>query len=165
MEQLNQYFEKVLTGINTICGVFIAVISYLMFPDKAFETAAVAVGIAMLCDILTKMYAYSKQAHGFRNAIKTGKIASQTLWEKTKIKLISYLVIGILTGLSYRVVFLEVVGVAFGTTVYAVIFVREFISNLENLRDAGADVGWLIKWSKKKEKKILEEENIDDASQ
>lgn len=158
MDALTKYFEKVISGTKPIWGTVIAVISYVMFPDKAYQTAAIAVGIVMLLDIISKYMALSHEAHGYRNAVKTRKIFSGTLWVKTKIKLISYLIIAILAGLAYRVTYLEQVGVFFGTVVYSVIFLREAQSILENLSDAGADVGWLIKWTKRKQKKILDED-------
>jgi hypothetical protein len=158
MEQLNQYFEKVISGAKPILGSIIAAITYVIFPDRAYQTAAMSVGIAMLLDIITKYMALSHEAHGYRNAVKTRKIYSQTLWLKTRIKLTSYLIIAILAGLAYRVSYLEQIGVFFSTVVYAVIFLREAQSILENLSDAGADVKWLIKWTKKKQKSILEDE-------
>jgi len=131
-----------------------------MFPDQAYKTAAMAVGIAMLLDIITKYMALSHEAHGYRNAVKTRKIYSQTLWIKTRIKLTSYLIIAILAGLAYRVSYLSEIGIFFGTVVYSVIFLREAQSILENLADAGADVKWLIKWTRKKQKTILEEDEV-----
>jgi len=161
MEQLLEYIEKVISGSKPFWGTLLAAISYVLFPEQAYQTAAIAVGIAMLLDILTKYIALSHEAHGFKNACKTRKIFSGTLWEKTKIKLFSYLVIAVLAGLSYRVTPLQQVGVFFGTVVYAIIFLREAQSILENLYDAGADVGWLINWTKRKQKKILEENTVD----
>jgi hypothetical protein len=158
MEQLYNYFEKVISGAKPILGAIIAAITYVMFPDRAYQTAAMSVGIAMMLDIITKYMALSNEAHGFRNAVKTRKIYSQTLWIKTRIKLTSYLIIAILAGLAYRVSYLEQIGVFFATVVYAVIFLREAQSILENLSDAGADVKWLIKWTKRKQKSILEDE-------
>lgn len=165
MGDFKGYFDKVASGTKPLIGTIIATINYIMFPDKAYETAAMAVGIAMLLDILSRFMALSHEANGYRNAVKTRKIYSQTLWIKTRIKLISYLIIAILAGLAYRVSYLAEVGVFFGTVVYSVIFLREAQSILENLSDAGADVGWLIRWTKKKQEKILDEEGeMDDSN-
>lgn len=153
------YLEKLLDWV-IISGAFIwSVISYLCFPDEAYVTAAIAVGIAMLLDIFTKYMALSSHAQGYKNAVRTKVIFSGTLWGKTRIKLTAYLVIAILSGLAYRVTPLEQVGIFFGTVVYSVIFLREAQSILENLLDAGADVEWLIKWTKKKERIILENDD------
>ncbi|MGF7059297.1 phage holin family protein [Brassicibacter mesophilus] len=157
---MSEYIEKALSGAKPYIAMFLSMISYLMFPDSAYETAAIAVGITMLLDIVTKYMALSHEAHGYKNAVKTRLIFSGTLWAKTRIKLTAYLIIAILAGLAYRVTPLQQVGVFFGTVVYAVIFLRESQSILENLSDAGADVGWLIRWTKKKQDKILDEDGF-----
>ncbi len=45
------------------------------------------------------------------------------------------------------------------TVVYTVVFLREAQSILENLCDAGADLQWLLIWTRKKEKQILEDDS------
>ena len=46
------------------------------------------------------------------------------------------------------------------TVVYTVIFLRESQSVIENLCDAGADLNWLLIWTKKKQKQILETDEV-----
>jgi len=91
-------------------------------------------------------------------AVRACSISSNKLWEGTRIKLFSYLVVAILAGLSYRVVQLEQLSIFFATVVYSIIFLREAQSILENLCDAGADLKWLVIWTKKKQDQILETE-------
>jgi len=160
---LQDYIDKVLEGAKPFVAFLISAFCYLLFPDQAYQTAAIAVGVAMLLDIFTKYMALSYECHGYKNAVKNKMIFSGTLWSKTRIKLTAYLVIAILAGLAYRVSPLQQVGVFFGTVVYAVIFLREAQSILENLYDAGADVGWLIRWTKKKQSKILEEDSFEET--
>ena len=69
---------------------------------------------------------------------------SKTLWKGTEVKIVSYLTIAILTGLSYRVMYLKEAGIMLGSFVYSVMFMREFQSNIENLQEAGADLNWLF---------------------
>lgn len=156
MEHLSQYVEKVISGTKPFWGTLLAILSYIMFPNKAYETAALAVGGAILLDIFTKYIALSYQSNGFKKAVKQRKIFSKTLWEGTRIKLVSYLVIAILAGLSYRVTMLTQVSVFLATVVYSVIFLREAQSIIENLIDAGADLKWLLIWTKRKQEQILE---------
>jgi hypothetical protein len=158
MTQLQEYFSKVLDGSNPAIAFVLSVISYLLFPDRAFFTSIIAVGVAMLLDIVTKFWSLAKQNKGYREAVKTRAIYSKTLWDKTKVKLFSYLCIMILAGLSYRVAPLKEMGIFFATVVYAVMFLREGQSVIENLVDGGADLGWLLFWMRKKEKQILETE-------
>ncbi len=158
MTQLQEYFSKVLDGSNPAIGFVLSAISYLLFPDQAFFTSIVAVGVAMILDIMTKFWSLAKQNEGYREAVKKRAIYSKTLWDKTKIKLFSYLCIMILAGLSYRVAPLKEMGIFFATVVYAVMFLREGQSVVENLMDGGADLGWLLFWVKRKQKQILESE-------
>ncbi len=158
MTQLQEYFSKVLDGANPAIGLLVSAVSYVLFPDRAFFTSIIAVGVTMLLDIITKFWALAKQNQGYRQAVKSRAIYSKTLWDKTKIKLFSYLVIMILAGLSYRVAPLKEMGVFFATVVYAVMFLREGQSVIENLVDGGADLKWLLFWMKKKEDQILDSE-------
>ncbi len=160
MRALYQYFERAMETASPSCALLITVINYVLFPDQAFFTAFVAVGAAILLDIVTKYIALSRLSGGLRAAVKTRKICSQTLWEGTRIKLISYLVVFILAGLSYRVTMLAEASVFLATVVYTVIFLRESQSVIENLCDAGADLNWLLIWTKKKQQQILDSDEV-----
>ena len=79
------------------------------------------------------------------------------MYEKTSIKIVSYLVIMILAGLSMRFVDIPYISNIVATVVYAFLFFREFASNIENLIDAGADyLKPLLFWVKKKKGEVLE---------
>jgi len=155
---MTDYYEKMITGAKPYWAIFIALINYVLFPDKAFATAAMAVGVAIILDILTRYMALVEEAGGLKPAIGNRTINSNRLWKGTRLKLVSYMVVFILAGLSYRVTMLQQVSVFLATVVYTVIFLREAQSILENLCDAGADLEWLLIWTKKKEKQILEDD-------
>lgn len=159
MKEYVEYVEKAFTGIKPGIGFLSSIISYLLFPDYAYQTSAMVLGVAIILDIVTKYMALSHEANGYRNAVRTRKIFSGTLFEKSKRKIILYLILAILAGLAYRVTPLAQFGIFFGTTMYAVLFLREAQSILENLDDAGYEVGWIINWAKKKEKEVLNEDN------
>lgn len=156
MDQFNDYASKALTGLRPIIALFVAGINYVLFPAHAFETAAYAVVVAIVLDIVTKFVALSAQSGGYFKAVKACKIRSQALWHGTRIKIYSYLIVAILVGLSYRVVQLEQISIFSGTAVYVVLFLREFQSIIENLCDTGADLKWLLVFVKAKEKQILD---------
>lgn len=164
-EQFSNYISKATTEVNSVFAFIITAISYIMFPEEAYATAALALGGAILMDIISKYTALSVQSKGLRKAFKEGKIFSKSLWEGTRIKLMTYLSISIMVGLSYRLNALPsaftAVSKFMATVIYTVLFLREFQSMLENFRDAGADVEWLLKWSRKKEKEILDSKDID----
>ena len=100
------YIEKLISGSKPLWAFFISFLNYVLFPDKAYQTAAIAVGGAIILDIITKYIALSKEAGGYRRAVKNRMIWSKTLWDGTRIKLVSYLIVFILAGLSYRVTML-----------------------------------------------------------
>jgi hypothetical protein len=147
--------------MTPVIGCVIAALNYVLFPDHAFQTAFFAVWAAMLLDIATKYLALSRKGGGFRQATKTRVIDSNALWRGTSIKLVSYLIVFILVGLSYRVTMLTQACVFMASVIYTVIFLREAQSIVENLCDAGADLNWLLIWTKKKERQILEDDDID----
>lgn len=169
MEQIKCYLDKAMTGIKPFIGTILTAINYVMFPEKAYAAAAFALGIAMLMDIFSKYVAISIENGGFKKAFKDKKIFSRTLWEGTRVKLITYLSISIMVGASYRLNALpdafSTVSRFMATVVYTVLFLREFQSMLENFRDAGADVEWLLIWSKDKENEILQKEDFEDDSE
>ena len=162
MEQLQTYIAKAMAGAIPYLGAFLGIFNYVIFPDKAILTSACAVGALIILDILTKYVALSHQAGGYMKAVRNCSISSNKLWEGTRIKLYSYLVVAILVGLSYRVVQLEQLSVFLASVVYSILFLREAQSVLENLCDAGADFRWLLRWTKNKQDQIFDQEGIDE---
>ncbi len=160
------YIDKAITRLKLSLGILLTSINYIMFPEQAYKSAAVALGIAVLMDIVSKYVAISVNNGGFRNAFREGKIFSKSLWQGTKVKLITYLSISIMVGASYRLNTLPnslaSVSKFMATIVYTVLFLREFQSMLENFRDAGADVDWLLVFTRKKEEEILKKEGIEE---
>ena len=143
-----------------------ACITYLMFPAESFIAWCIALWVSVALDCLTRWYAIFKKSGGIRKAFLTKAWNSQAMFEKTSVKIISYLVIQILAGLSMRLVDIPYISNIVATVVYAFLFFREFTSNIENLIDAGADyLKPLLFWMKKKEKDVFkkgDEENEQD---
>lgn len=164
-----RYIDKAISGLKLFLGVLLTSINYIMFPEQAYKSAAVALGIAVLMDIVSKYVAISVNNDGFKNAFREGKIFSKSLWLGTKVKLITYLSISIMVGASYRLNTLPnsltSVSKFMATVVYTVLFLREFQSMLENFRDAGADVDWLLLFTRRKEEEILKKEGIENKEE
>jgi hypothetical protein len=161
MEQLTEYVDKFLSGATPVWGFFIAACSYILFPDQVFFTGACAVVGAIILDIITKYVALSKQAGGYWKAVQTKLISSNKLWEGTIVKIYAYLVVAILVGLCYRVVQLEQLGMFSGSVIYTIMFLREAQSCFENLCDTGADLKWLVFWTRKKQDQILRRDGVE----
>lgn len=157
-------FRYVMESIGKAQGVwvaFVAAVNYLIFPTEAYVPAVLALVITLVLDIITKYYALGVQNGGLRNAVKTRAVSSESLWIGTRRKILSYLVIFILSGLSVRVTMLTQVAVFLSTVAYSILFLREAQSVVENLIDAGHDdLGWLLFWLRRKQTQVLEEADI-----
>ncbi|HUV85122.1 MAG TPA: hypothetical protein VMV86_05385 [Methanosarcinales archaeon] len=159
MNDLTQFVQKVWRSADPVLAVIGAGICWVMFPNDTYLYAAIAVGIASLVDLITKYFVLSINNGGYRKATKLKIINSDTLWRKTKVKIVSYLSIAIMTGLSIRVAPVELLANGLATFVYFIIFIREFQSVIENLSDAGySNAQPLLFWLRKKEKDILDKE-------
>lgn len=161
IERTIEYISKAFTGLKPLYGLIAGLISYLFFPERAYFLALMAVIIASTLDIFTKLYALCKVNGGYEEAVKTGKLFSRSLWKGTEVKIVSYIIVTMLTGLSYRVIFLREAGILIASFVYSVMFMREFQSNVENLCEAGADLQWLLIFAKKKNKDLMKEVEVE----
>lgn len=149
------YISKSFEGLKPFFGFIFSCLFYVMFPDNVHMLALMAVLSASIMDIFTKSYSICKNNGGYKNAVREKKLFSKNLWKGTEVKIVSYLTISILTGLSYRVIYLKEAGIVLASFVYSVMFMREFQSNIENLIEAGADLDWLLLFSKKKNKQLM----------
>jgi uncharacterized protein YacL len=155
------FFTKVLDTVKPAIALFGAMATYLMFPEESFVPWCIALWVAVVLDLLTRWFAIFIKSGGIRKALKTKAWNSEAMFRKTSIKIVSYLVIQILAGLSMRFVNIPFVSNIVATVVYSFLFFREFASNVENLIDAGADyLQPLLFWVKKKEKETLQEQLI-----
>ncbi len=149
------YWQKALTRVQIVWGLLIAAVEYVLFPDKALLVALLSVLGAAMLDIITRYLAVRKTRSRSWN--------SEDFWQGTGVKLVAYLVIAILAGLSYRLTpFLQQPTVYLWSVAYVVMFLREVQSNMENLAELGADVGWLATWAKRKERQILNRTDEDE---
>ena len=149
-------FTKVKPMLSLALSVIWSGISYILFPNESYLTAACAVGGVMILDVITKYYALKKPYGSVYEAIKAGAIKSDSFFQGTKKKLISFLTLMILCGLSVRVVPIGGIAVFAGSIVYSVMFLRECQSCIENLIAGGNnDLEWLLPLLRKKERNLL----------
>lgn len=161
IEDFMDFLVKLWCNVRPVLAVIWSGICWMMFPNDSYIPAAIAVSIAVILDLATKLYSLATTNGGYLQATKHKVITSDVLWRKTQVKIIAYLTIMIMTGLSIRVAPLELLAKGLSTFVYSIIFVREFQSILENLIEAGASgLQPLLFWMKRKEAVICEEQNI-----
>ncbi|MBS3873555.1 MAG: phage holin family protein [Firmicutes bacterium] len=116
-----------------LLGLVWSIIYYLVEPDAAF----LAVWIAVMLDLVSKLVAISAQKGGFMVALTAGEISSKKAFRGTFIKLVAYFTLGVLCAQVEHVAGTEVVAVMSKTLVYGFLFTVESISILENLVAAG----------------------------
>jgi len=144
----NLFNNSFLVGLSTSWGIAAA----FLFPDTAILTAAGAVLGIMLLDLLTKLYALSRQAGGLRKAIQGHRITSAKFARGTMDKLIVFGVFLIVGGCAYRISPVASVATGFMQIVFSLMFLRDILSIIENLTDAG--VGGLGPFKKVFQKKF-----------
>jgi phage-related holin len=153
-----QYIIKVFEYVKPLWVVLYAAISFVLFPDSAYIPPTIGLIGALVMDVITKYYAISKKNGGFRNAIKTRKISSESMWRGTKKKLVSILVVMICCGLLLRFTsFLPQIAITITTVCYGFMFFRELQSIAENMIDAGHDdMKWFLTLIKRKQREVLD---------
>jgi hypothetical protein len=152
--ELDRLFQ---VNFKPVWAFLFAVFNYLICPNAAYMPAIAAVWVAVILDIFTRLFANSRRCGGFLVAIRERAISSDTLWTRTAVKVVAYLCLQILAGLSMKVLPLEQVSIAVATIVYSFLFIREATSVVENLVEAGAeDLKPMLFWLKKKEADLTE---------
>lgn len=161
-----EYGSKVIEQVRPIWGLFVAGVSYVLFPDQAYVPPTIGLCIALVLDVITKYYAISKKCGGFWKAIKAKKITSESMWKGTKKKLLSILVVMIACGLLIRFTpFLPEIAITITTIAYAFMFYREIQSVVENMIEAGHDdLTWFLDLIKRRKSEILDEENFENKN-
>ena len=118
-----------------------------------------------LFDIATKYHSIALKNGGMIKAFKEGHISSSKFWLGTRRKIVSYLTIMALLGLSVRFEALGVIASFMSTLVYFLLFLRESQSILENLIDAGySELDFFLKFITRKEKQV-EQQLLDEENQ
>lgn len=149
--------SKVIETVKPYVAFLWAGVCFVMFPDQSFEIWCIALWVAMFLDVLTRWFAIFVKSRGIRKALKTRAWNSEAMFQKTAIKIVAYLVIQILAGLSMRFLSLPIISTAVANVIYAFLFLRELASNIENLIEAGAEgLEPLLFWVKKKGNDALE---------
>lgn len=150
---------KVADTVKPAIVILWAGLTWVMFPEQSYIPWCVAVWSGAVLDIFTRWYSIFKKSGGIKKALITKAWSSDAMFHGTSLKIVTYLVIQILAGLSMRFISIPYISNVVATVVYAFLFFREFASNIENLIEAGADyLKPLLFWVKKQEQKVMDEE-------
>ncbi|MEG1543065.1 MAG: phage holin family protein [Tannerellaceae bacterium] len=112
-------------------------IGKFLFPSAAMEAGAVAVLIVMILDLLTRLFAQARKAGGYRKALLAHEISSNKFARGTMDKLVVFGVMLVLCACAYKLTVIEDVATWFTQVVFAIMFLRDALSIVENLADAG----------------------------
>lgn len=159
-EQIKKLFDnEVIVGL----GAAWAWVVTFIFPTTTIATAAGAVLILMGLDLITKIFALAKQGGGFKKALRAHRISSNKFAKGTLDKLIIFGVILIIGGCAYRLMIIKDIVTWFTQAVFSIMFLRDVLSIMENLNDAGVQgLGIFKKCIQKKLDDITDEEDNDD---
>ena len=146
-EHIKRLFDnEVIVGL----GAAWAWIVTFVFPTASIKTAAGAVLILMGLDLITKIFALAKKNGGLKRALRTHKISSSKFAKGTLDKLIIFGVMLIIGGCAYKLMLIKDIAIWFTQAVYTIMFLRDVLSIIENLNDAGVQGLGLFKHIVKK---------------
>lgn len=136
----------------------LSIILTFLFPTTQMLFSALAVLGMFALDLITKLFAKSYEAGGWRKAFKTRAISSMALFKGTRDKLIIFAVFTLAGGLLNQIAVLPDIGTWFTSGTYLLMIIRDLLSVMENLTDAGVKG---LEPFKKFAKKKADENGID----
>ena len=156
-EYLKKLFQVDVLFLISGLGAFLY---KFLFPEKQYLYGALAVLVIMVLDLATKLFSLSRQGGGLKQSIAEKKISSRAFARGTFDKLLVFGIMMIICGCAYRLTVISEVALWFTQLVYTLMFLRDLLSILENLRDAG--VGGLRIFEKAVKKKMGEYADVDE---
>lgn len=133
MKRVEAMSQALGSRILQLAGLFWSGIFYLLEPDAAF----MAVWIAVLMDLLTKLASIAANKGGLVNAVMQGHISSRRAFFGTFVKLTSYFALGVIANQAKYVAQVDVATILARTVVFSFLFTVEAVSILENLLAMG----------------------------
>lgn len=158
-EYIRNLFENCI--MVAISAIWAAVAGFI-FPEQAIQTAAAAVAVVMILDLVTKLFALARQSKGFIKAIKMRTISSAKFWKGTSDKIVVFIIMLVIGGCAYMISPVTDIATWFMQAIFTLMFLRDMLSIVENLSDAGVSGLGIFK---KKIKHKLDEACGGDSSE
>lgn len=151
LADIGMYLCKIFSQkvVLAIAAVF-SWIGSILFPEPMYLYGALAVFSLIIVDLLTRLVAIKRQSGGWAKAFTKHKINSKSFAKGTINKMMVFMVLMIMSAAAYQMMIIADVAIWFTQFVFVFLFITEGISILENLMDAGCNVGFLKKVLKKK---------------
>lgn len=157
---ISKLFENHILVVLSAIGAFLY---RFFFPEEQYLYGTLAVLGMMLLDLITKLYAIKKQAGGWKKSITSCKISSQLFFKGTADKLVVFGVMLIICGFAYRLTIVSQVAIWFTQVVFTLMFLRDALSIIENLSDAGIkSLGLFEKVVRKKMSEYVDDSDLSD---
>ena len=140
--------------IAQVGGFFVAAFVFLVGqPTAAFY----ALWVAVILDLISRLFAESKNHGGFIRAVKERHIQSDKIFRGTAVKIVAYFFMCVLAHQSTYICQYDAPAAFFGTVVYSILFLVEVWSITENFQEAGVkSFSWISKFSKKRLEQIVD---------
>lgn len=157
---ISKLFENhILVALSAIGGFLYS----FFFPEERYLYGTVAVLGMMALDLITKLYAIKKQAGGWKKSITSCKISSQLFFKGTVDKLVVFGVMLSICGFAYQLALIAQIAIWFTQVVFTLMFLRDTLSIIENLRDAGIkSLGLFEKVVRKKMSEYVDDSDLSD---
>jgi hypothetical protein len=132
------YIFKLFSHPDAIALAAVASAVYtFFFPTPQLLFSALAVLGMFALDLITKLCAKCHEARGWGRAFRTRTINSASFFRGTRDKLIIFAVFTIVGGVVNRITIISELGFWFTSSVYMLMVLRDMLSVVENLTDAG----------------------------
>lgn len=131
-----------------------------LFPSEEYLLASGAVLGIIILDLITKLYSLTRQSGSFRGAVREKRINSKAFTKGTIDKLIVFGVMLVICSLLYNVAIVSEIAIWFTQATFTLMFFKDVLSILENLDDAGIEVGVFKYVVRKKMESYLPDEEI-----
>lgn len=133
-----EYIKKLTDNdFFVILGSIWGIVSCFLFPSDAVYKSTLAVIGIMVIDLITRLYALARSEKGLMNAVRNRKIRSCHFAKGTIDKLLVLGLTLVIGGFAHQLPLLEKGTSWFISTVLTVMFLRDVLSIVENLVDAG----------------------------
>ncbi|MEN6325771.1 MAG: phage holin family protein [Syntrophomonas sp.] len=154
LAMFGQTFSKIFDNhLAQLGGFTVGGICYLVDPGAPLY----ALWIAVVLDLISRVFAEAKNHGGFYRAAVEGHIRSDKMFQGTAIKIVAYFFMCIIAAQAKYVFHYDAAAQFFGSIVYSILFLVEIWSMAENFQEAGVETfAWISVFSRKKLEAICE---------
>jgi len=141
-------FDKIFSNhLAQLGGFLLGALCYLVDPGAPLY----ALWIAVILDLIARMFAEAKNHGGFYLAVVEGHIRSDAMFQGSAVKITAYFFMCIIAAQGKYVFSYDTAAQFFGSVIYSILFLVELWSMAENFREAGVETfAWISLFSKKK---------------